>query len=113
MLPCYDDIRLPLLAELQCRGGLSRPRDKNEIGQTIYSALANYFSLSQVDLNQKVYEEDGTARSKWENMVRWTRNDLKKQQLLIAPNHGVWAIGDKGLSLLNQKRATLGSPYNT
>ena len=57
MLPCYDDIRLPLLAELQCRGGLSRPRDKNEKGQTIYSALANYFSLSQVDLNQKVMKK--------------------------------------------------------
>lgn len=113
MLPSYDEIRLPLLAELQRRGGQSRPRDKNKMGQTIYAALANYFSLTPADINEKVYEEDGTARSKWENMVRWTRNDLKKQGLLLAPSHGVWAVGEHGLALLNRRRTTLGSPYNT
>lgn len=64
MLPNYNDIQLPLLAELHRRGGRSCPRDKNESGQTIYAALAYYFSLTTADLNEKVYEEDGTARSK-------------------------------------------------
>lgn len=111
MLPNYNEIRLPLLAELHRRGGCSRPRDKNEHGQTIYAALACYFALTPADLNEKVYEDDGTARSKWENMVRWTRNDLKKQDLLIAQSHGIWAVNDKGLSILSSKRTTLGSPY--
>jgi restriction endonuclease Mrr len=113
MLPSYDDICLPLLAEIHVRGGQSKPRDKNRHGQTIYAALANYFSLTQTDLSRKVLEDDGTARSKWENMVRWARNDLKKKGLLLAPSHGVWAIGDKGLSHLNCKRPTLDSPYKT
>jgi len=112
MLPSYDDIRLPLLAELHRRGGSTRPRDKNNSDQTIYTALAHYFRLTQVNLNEKVYEEDGTARSKWENMVRWARNDLKKQGYLIAPSHGIWAISESGLSLLSLRRKTLGSPYN-
>ena len=112
MLPTYDDIWLPLLAELSRRGGHSRPRDTNDFGQTIY-ALAHYFALTPSDINEKVFEENGTARSKWENMVRWTRNDHKKDGLLLAPSHGVWAIGELGSSLLNRKRATLGWPYNT
>ncbi|MCK9389159.1 MAG: winged helix-turn-helix domain-containing protein, partial [Sulfuritalea sp.] len=94
MLPVYNEIYIPLLAEIRSRGGRSKPRDKNRHGQTIYTALAEYFALTQADLNEKVLEEDGTARSKWENMVRWARNDLKKKGLLLAPSHGVWAVGD-------------------
>lgn len=107
MLPHCDDICLPLLAELQRRGGHSRPKDKNRNGKTIYAVLADYFTLTPADLNEKIYEEDGTARSKWKNMVRWARNDLKKKGLLIAPSHGVWAVGGRGLSYLTSKSSTL------
>ena len=102
MLPSYDEIKIPLLAELQKRGGQSRPGDKDECGHTIYSALAIYFALSDKDLAEKVYEENGTARSKWENMIRWVRNDLKKQKLLVAPSHGIWAISASGENLLRR-----------
>lgn len=111
MLPSYDDICLPLLAELSLREGRSRPRDERN-GQTIYTALANYFALTPTDLSEKVYEENGTPRSKWENMVRWARNDLKKRNILIAPSHGVWAIGDAGLAYLNRKCSALRFPYS-
>lgn len=113
MLPHYHELYLPLLAELQRRGGISRPRDCNDAKQTIYIALAKYFDLTEADLQEKVYEDDGTSRSKWENVVRWARNDLKKKHLLLAPTHGVWAIGEEGLRLLNSKRSSLRSPYNT
>ncbi len=112
MLPTYDEIQLPLLAELERRGGRSRPRERDEHGRTIYDALAHYFGLTATDLDKKIYEEDGTPRSKWENMVRWTRNDLRKKGLLIAPSHGVWAVGDKGLRHLELRRTQLRLPFS-
>lgn len=96
MFPKYKEIRLPLLAELSSRGGESRPSDLDSLGRTIYDNLADYFNLSAKARDEIIFEGNGTERSKWENMVRWTRNDLKKEGLLIAPSRGIWKISKEG-----------------
>lgn len=100
MFPQYADMQIPLLIELCVRGGVTRPSVPDASGQTLYAAMAQRFHLSQADLDEVVYEKDGTPRSKWENMVRWVRNDLKKQGLLISPSHGVWAVTSKARMLI-------------
>ena len=68
--PAYEDIERPLMDELRRRGGAARPSDKDGQGRTVYDALADHFRLSPEARNAVIYE-NGVARSKWENMVRW------------------------------------------
>lgn len=98
MYPKYVDIREPLIIELYKRGGASKPSALNANGQSVYDALAEYFGLSKADRNYKIYENSGAERSKWHNIVRWVRNDIKKAGLLYAPSHGVWALTQAGES---------------
>ena len=100
MFPKYEEIQIPLLSEIANRGGKSRPADKNSKGQTIYEAIADYFGLSADTLNIEIYEANDKPRSKWENMVRWTRNDLVKQGYLISTTRGVWQITTSGMNKL-------------
>lgn len=99
MLPKYKEIQDPLIAEIQRRGGSTRPSSQDSSGLTVYDALAVYFNLTEADLNEKVYEKNGIERSKWQNMVRWARNDLKKQDFLDGSQHGIWALSVKGVEL--------------
>lgn len=100
MFPKYKEIQLPLLSEIRRRGGSTRPRDEVE-GQSIYLALATHFGLTADDLESTVIEPaTHTVRSKWENMVRWARNDLRKAELLDGSQHGVWALSPQGLIVL-------------
>ncbi len=102
MFPKYQEIQIPLLHELKNRSGMSRPSDKNTDGKTIYEALADEFGLTNDLRVLQIYEADGTPRSKWENMVRWTRNDLRKKNFLDSPSHGIWRITDLGLALIKE-----------
>lgn len=102
MFPKYQEIQIPLLYELKKRGGASRPSDKNAAGKTIYEALADEFGLSEDLRSVQIYEADGTPRSKWENMIRWTRRDLKKLNFLDSPAHGIWKITDLGLNFIDE-----------
>lgn len=99
MFPKYSELHIPLLAELVQRGGQSAPSAKNENGKTIYEALADYFNLSQEARNEKI-DDAGIARSKWKNIVRWARNDLRKLGYLTSPRHGIWAITSNGQDYL-------------
>lgn len=96
MLPKYNQIQEPLLAEIKRRGGSAKPSEKDMNGLDIYDVLADYFGLTTQDLAKKVYEKDSKARSKWKNMVRWARNDLCKQGLLDCSQRGVWTLSDEG-----------------
>ena len=102
MLPKYKEIQDPLLAELARRGGSSRPSAKDALGRSVYEALADHFDLPADARNEVIYESNGTPRSKWENMVRWARNDLKKAGLLNSPQHGVWAVSSSGAKRLHE-----------
>ena len=109
MYPKYIDIREPLIAELYKRGGQSKPSSLNEQGLTVYDALADHFGLTDEARNFKIYEDSGAERSKWHNIVRWVRNDLKKAGLLHAPQHGVWALTEAAISSAkeNDQRKTV------
>lgn len=102
MFPKYQEIQLPLLAELKKRGGKSRPSERNAEGKTLYDTLADIFDLSADLRLVNIFEKDGTPRSKWENMVRWARNDLRKSGCLISPNRGIWEITDSGKEMLEE-----------
>ncbi|MCB2168147.1 MAG: winged helix-turn-helix domain-containing protein [Deltaproteobacteria bacterium] len=96
MFPSYEDIQIPFLREIVRRGGKTRPSDKNENGQTMYNALADHFGLSKEDREMTIFE-NGKARFKWHNMVRWVRNDCKKNGYLVSPSqHGIWEISAMG-----------------
>ena len=103
MFPQYSDIESPLLAELYTRGGSARPSTRNADGLNVYEVLARHFKLSHADLEETIYEKTGAPRSKWENMVRWVRNDLKKKGMLVMPSHGVWALSPQARSIIENK----------
>lgn len=47
-----------------------------------------------------------TGETRWENNVKWARNDLKKLGLLAGDSpRGIWGITTKGLDFL--KRDTI------
>jgi restriction endonuclease Mrr len=104
MFPKYEEIQIPLLKEILKRGGRIHPSDKNSNGKTVYEELAEYFNLSSEALNFEIYESNGKGRSKWKNMVRWTRNDLVKKGFISSANRGIWEITETGKSKIKQSR---------
>jgi len=110
VLPKYKEIQHPLLSELLRRGGSSKPRDEDASGYNVFEVLSRYFSLSDADLSIRT-DENGKARPKWENMVRWARNDLVKLGLLDATRRGLWILTDAGVvqaRAVQEQRATYG-----
>lgn len=99
MFPKYDEIQVPLLRELARRGGQSGPSDIGPNGKDVYEVLADHFELSEEARDAAISE---SGRSKWKNMVRWARNDLKKAGYLDAPRRGVWAVSEKGWEILDE-----------
>lgn len=85
--PKYIDIQEPLLQEIARRGGSANPAD-------LYEALAAHFSISAQELSQTL--ESDPRRNKWENMVRWARNDLVKLGQLEKGTRNLWPITESG-----------------
>lgn len=71
-------------------------------GRTVYEALADHFQLDSMAREQEIFEADGTPRTKWNNMVRWARNDLRKLGRLYSPSRGVWTITQEGIEYLEK-----------
>lgn len=94
--PPYEDIEGPLLCHILFHGGSEyevRARDT-------YRPLADFFGLSHSERHEVL--EDGTNRSKWNNMVQWARRKLKDRGLLAATAHGVWRLSDAGVTVAQQ-----------
>ncbi|HYE95615.1 MAG TPA: DUF3883 domain-containing protein [Rubricoccaceae bacterium] len=70
-------------------------------GKTLYLALADYFDLSE-EAREEITLDNGRARSKWENIVRWTREDLRRVGLLVSPQRGVWELTERGRAALKE-----------
>ncbi len=96
VFPKYHEIELPLLFELTLRGGEARPSAPDQYGRSVYDALADYFGIPKEARDFLIYESNGTPRSKWENMVRWARKELKDQGLLTSSKRGLWTVTAKG-----------------
>jgi hypothetical protein len=103
MLPKYRDIYLPLLLEIAERGGNTRPSDHRE-GKTVYEALALALKLKREDLDMELEEPGHAKHSKWENMVRWARNDLVTLGYLDGSEWGVWKLTERGLEAAKSKK---------
>jgi hypothetical protein len=102
--PKYIDIQLPLAQEILLRGGETKPTDTDQYGRTVYDALADHFNLSDSQRKITIFENK-KERPKWENMVRWARNDLRKKSFLTPDSpRGVWKLSEQGLAyVLTQK----------
>lgn len=98
--PKYSEIQIPLLAEIERRGGSTRPSDQDQLGRTVYEALADYFDLGRPERTISVKE--GSHDLKWNNMVRWARNDLRKLDYLDGSQYGIWSISEKGRGYLEK-----------
>lgn len=103
MFPKYKEIEEPLLRELLRRGGRGTPMDGDEQGRSIYTALADEFSLSGKARGKVT--ADGEGRLHWEKMVRWARQKLCDRGLLISSPRGVWVVTAKGRSMMRRRRA--------
>jgi 5-methylcytosine-specific restriction protein A len=95
--PQYKDIEKSLLQYIYQNEGNVRAAD-------CYRPVGALFGLSELELTQSLDEAQGQggARSKWENMVQWTRNNLAKTGLVErpAPNErGNWKLTEKGTRL--------------
>ena len=86
MLPKSRDIQVPLLEVLNDIGGQGTTTE-------IYSLVTKKFSqITEKDLLEKVSK----GESKWNNRIRWVRQDLKNKGELFSPKKGIWAITEKG-----------------
>ncbi|WP_420630714.1 protein NO VEIN domain-containing protein [Candidatus Leptofilum sp.] len=100
--PKYSEIQIPLLIEIKKRGGSVRPSAQDKQGRTVYKALADYFDLG--DIERAILVKEGSHDLKWNNMVRWARNDLRKLNYIDGSKDGVWTLSEQGEEFL---RSTL------
>jgi len=97
-IPTQREIEIPLLHLIYTLGGEARPNDT-------YKPLADYFGLSEKEQNELL--PSGVSK-RWENRVRWTRENLIEKGFLDGSIRGVWRITEKGkkelerLGLLNK-----------
>lgn len=87
------ELQKALLLELLDRGGRAAPSDISN-GLSVYESLAVRFKLTKEELAETTC--DGENRNKWDNTVRWTRDDLVAMGLLHREPHGLWRLTDLG-----------------
>ncbi len=85
--PKYKDIQISLLQYLHQLGGSAEPAQ-------LYELLAEFFALTPAERNQSLDSEP--QRNKWENMVRWARNDLVKLGHIAGDERNVWKLTEAG-----------------
>jgi restriction system protein len=86
MMPKQRDIEIPLLKCLEEIGGKAKPSE-------IYTIVQRFFpNLTDSDLTETLT----TGGNKWTNRIQWVRQRLVSIGEMASPEHGVWAITDKG-----------------
>ncbi len=86
--PSQYQLRLPLLEEIERRGGSTRPADKMD-GLDLYDALGRRVGLSEKAMRER---RAGSGASAWRNHVAWVRFTLVKQCLLVSKPPGTWSL---------------------
>ncbi len=100
-LPRQQDIYLPLLLELDRRGGSVRP------DQSLYDAAAKHFAdLSAAD--KQLTMDNG--QNVWTNAVGWARYQLTKIGEMGGHTRGVWEISQTGSQSLRALLQRMGLP---
>jgi restriction system protein len=74
-------IKDALLSEIRRQGGRVKPKD-------VYEVLADHFRLSPSD-RDRVQENGG---SRWENEVRWAKQELADEGKIDRSTYGVWRL---------------------
>ena len=93
-LPTQQEIHVPLLKEIDARGGDARP------GTELYRAVASHFPrITESDLKEAI--TSGTNR--WEKYVNYARLKLVHRGDIDKSVYGVWRITDKGRLRLREE----------
>lgn len=92
--PHYKDIEEPLLCLIYFNGGASY---QMKSGDT-YKPLADYFKLSQQEMETGRLFNDNRYESEWNNRVQWARNELKKAIYLDKTARGIWKLSTLGIA---------------
>ena len=100
-IPTQREIEIPLLHLIYTLGGEARPNDT-------YKPLADYFGLSEKEQNELL--PSGVSK-RWENRVRWTRENLIEKGFLDGSIRGVWRITEKGKKEL-ERLGLLNKPFS-
>ncbi len=86
MMPKQTEIELPLLKCLDEMGGRGTPKD-------IYPRVTQFFpNMTEADLAETL----SSGGNKWTNRIQWVRQRLVVKGEMTSPEHGIWAITDKG-----------------
>jgi restriction system protein len=93
MMPKQSEIEIPLLKCLAKMGGKARP-------QEVYLCVRQQFpELNDADLSETL----PSGGPKWTNRVQWVRQRLVSIGQMASPEHGVWAITEKGHKRLTEE----------
>lgn len=94
--PSSKEIDEALLLLLYSNGG---PNYEMKSSDT-YEPLANQFGLSAAERAEERVFPDDRHESKWNNMVQWSRNNLRKTGDLDVSSveHGVWRLSPSGVA---------------
>ena len=96
MMPKQRDMEIPVLKCLDEMGGEAKPSD-------VYVRVRRYFpDLTDSDLSETLT----TGGNKWTNRIQWVRQRLVSIGEMASPEHGVWAITDKGRRRLAELAGT-------
>jgi 5-methylcytosine-specific restriction enzyme B len=95
VIPKQSDIEVHLLETIHELGDAATTQD-------IYKKLEKKFpELTEEDKTKK---REGSSVVIWWNTVQWVRQKLVDAGEIVGPERGIWAITDKGLQRIGQKR---------
>ncbi|MBO8161780.1 MAG: restriction endonuclease [Thermosipho sp. (in: Bacteria)] len=103
-MPKQREIEIPLLQVLFEIGGSGKPSE-------IYPLVTQKFpQLTQEDLQATL----ASGGNKWTNRIQWVRQKLITEGYMYSPQHGVWAITQKGIERLQGKleKESINEPKN-
>ena len=92
--PDYKHLREALLCLIYFRGGSGHEMRSSDT----YHLLAKYFDLSPQELSEMRLFKDDRQEPLWNNMVQWTRNDLRKLGYIDTMAwRGTWRLSSEGI----------------
>jgi DNA modification methylase len=100
-------LAFPLLAALDRAGGAARPRD-------VYEDVADRLEVPEEVRRETRSCADGRVYNRFQQQVRWTRQTLKMQGLIVDGGRGKWELADPAYKKLGRvRRGTAVLVYST